>query len=124
VEEKPSKKSKKKSGKKEKKDKPEKTSKKEKSATKDKDKKSKKTEKKTGGRAEKRTAFINCIVKFINGAKKGRTREEIVSQVKKELPDFAKNTVLAYLSTGKNPKLCRFEKVMVEDGNKRLSFKK
>jgi len=86
--------------------------------------KKEKSEKKTGKRVEKREAFINCMTKFIDGVKKGRTREEIADHIKKKMPEWADTTVLAYISTGKNKKLCRFEKILVEDDKRRLTFKK
>ena len=109
-EEKPKKKSKKKTGKKEKP---------EKKKTADPPKK----EKKHSRGAEKREKFIACIEKHISSAKRGRTRDSIVSHMESKMPEWAGTTVLAYISTGKNKKLCRFDNILVEDSKGRLSFK-
>ena len=106
-------------------EKPKKKSKKEKPEKKkaaDSQKKEKKKKKHSRG-AEKREKFIACIEKFITSAKRGRTREAIVGHMESKMPEWAGTTVIAYLSTGKNKKLCRFDNILVEDSKGRLSFK-
>jgi len=72
-------------------------------------------------RTAKKNEILAAIVKAL---KKKRTRAEVVEFVQDMVEDAKETTIRTYLSDGKNPTYNPFEKLLVEDSNKKLSFQK
>ena len=72
-------------------------------------------------KGKRKNEIIEAITKCIS--KRAKTRKEIIDIVLKRMPDVKPTTIQTHLSDGKNKKYCSFERLLVEDDKKRLSFK-
>lgn len=69
-----------------------------------------------GTKIKDRMAFMKPLIE------KGINRNELIEKTMKKFPDATKSAIQVIICDGKNPKYCKFDRLIVEDENKTLTF--